>query len=122
MTEEPAATTAVGSRQRIFSAVFPNSINDEERYIDAFVRDHSDAVEVEKCIPRVEEFIADFDDFIYTIEQPIISTGPYAQYQVMRMASKSVAAFLDGQGADEMMAGYVPYYFVYLRQLLSRHQ
>ena len=26
---------------------------------------------------------------------------------------------LDGQGADEMMAGYLPYYFVYLRQLLS---
>ncbi|MCL2151319.1 MAG: asparagine synthase-related protein, partial [Coriobacteriia bacterium] len=120
MAEDPASTTAIGDRQRIFSAVFPNSLNDEERYIDAFIRDHSDAVEVYKCAPQVNEFTEDFDDFIYTIEQPIISTGPYAQYQVMRLASTHVRAFLDGQGADEMMAGYVPYYFVYLRQLLSR--
>ena len=27
---------------------------------------------------------------------------------------------LDGQGADEMMAGYIPYYFVYLRQLRAQ--
>ena len=35
----------------------------------------------------------------------------------MREATKHVTVLLDGQGADEMMAGYIPYYFVYLRQL-----
>src|SRR5699024_12199037 len=50
-------------------------------------------------------------------EEPIISTGPYAQYAVMREASEHVTVLLDGQGADEMMAGYNPYFYVYLRQL-----
>jgi asparagine synthase (glutamine-hydrolysing) len=35
----------------------------------------------------------------------------------MQEAQGHVRALLDGQGADEMMAGYYPYYFVYLRQL-----
>jgi asparagine synthase (glutamine-hydrolysing) len=39
---------------------------------------------------------------------------------VMREATKHVTVLLDGQGADEMMAGYIPYYFVYLRQLRAR--
>ena len=56
-------------------------------------------------------------DFVRTQEEPIISTGPYAQYAVMREASQHVTVLLDGQGADEMMAGYNPYFYVYLRQL-----
>jgi len=120
MEHDKASSNAVGKMQNVFSAVFPNSINDEEQYIDAFVRDHADTVAVHKIIPKAEEFVADFYDFIYTQEMPIISTGPYAQYQVMRMASQTVKVLLDGQGADEMMAGYVPYYFVYLQQLLRR--
>ena len=35
----------------------------------------------------------------------------------MQEAAKHVTVLLDGQGADEMMAGYLPYYFVYLNQL-----
>ena len=35
----------------------------------------------------------------------------------MREASKYVTVLLDGQGADEMMAGYNPHFIVYLRQL-----
>jgi asparagine synthase (glutamine-hydrolysing) len=35
----------------------------------------------------------------------------------MEEAHKHVTVLLDGQGADEMLAGYYPYYFVYLRQL-----
>ena len=35
----------------------------------------------------------------------------------MQEAHKYVTVVLDGQGADEMMAGYLPYYFVYLNQL-----
>ena len=54
-------------------------------------------------------------DFVRTQEEPLISSGPYAQYQVMREATKHVTVLLDGQGADEMMAGYIPYYFVYLK-------
>lgn len=108
---------SVGARQNTFSAVFPDSINDEEKYVDAFLEQYGDRITPHKIQPKAEHFVADLVDFIRTQEEPIVSTGPYAQYQVMREASQHVTVLLDGQGADEMMAGYIPYYFVYLKQL-----
>jgi len=111
------AVRSVGSKQNTFSAIFPGSINDEERYVDAAIAKLKTKVMAHKVKPTADEFFQDLTDFIKTQEEPIISTGPYAQYQVMRLASGNVKVLLDGQGADEMMAGYIPYYFVYLRQL-----
>ena len=109
--------SAVGSRQNTFSAVFPNSSNDEEAYVDKLLSDNAGQITAHKIHPKPEAFLEDLHDFVRTQEEPIISTGPYAQYAVMREASKHVTVLLDGQGADEMMAGYNPYFYVYLRQL-----
>ena len=114
------STRAVGTRQNTFSAVFPGSINDEERYVDDVLEICTGHVDAHKILPTADEFKADLLDFIRTQEEPLISSGPYAQFQVMREATKHVTVLLDGQGADEMMAGYIPYYFVYLRQLRAQ--
>ncbi|WP_114855277.1 asparagine synthase (glutamine-hydrolyzing) [Brachybacterium sp. YJGR34] len=111
---------AVGSRQNTFSAVFPNSSNDEERYVDALLEDNAGQITAHKITPQPDAFLQDLHDFVRTQEEPIISTGPYAQYAVMREASEHVTVLLDGQGADEMMAGYNPYFYVYLRQLRAQ--
>ncbi|HZE39097.1 MAG TPA: asparagine synthase (glutamine-hydrolyzing) [Stackebrandtia sp.] len=108
---------SLGERQRTFSAVFPGELNDEERYVDAVAEGRTDALTVHKVHPTPERFLADLRDFVRTQEEPVISTGPYAQYCVMREASEHVTVMMDGQGADEMMAGYVPYYMVHMRQL-----
>ncbi|HEX6469584.1 MAG TPA: asparagine synthase (glutamine-hydrolyzing) [Streptosporangiaceae bacterium] len=110
------ATSAVGTAQETFSAVFPGECNDEERYVDAVAHGCVD-LRVHKVHPKVEEFVSDLIDFVRTQEEPVVSTGPYAQYCVMRAASKHVTVMLDGQGADELMAGYLPYFRVYIRQL-----
>lgn len=120
MQEHAAATDSLGATQQTFSAVFPNSINDEEKYADAVLDTCQGNVTAHKILPKADEFSTDLEDFIRTQEEPIISSGPYAQYRVMQEASKHVTVLLDGQGADEMMAGYVPYYFAYLRQLKTR--
>ncbi|MDR3053533.1 MAG: hypothetical protein LBU48_06710 [Coriobacteriales bacterium] len=120
MRDEPQATVAVGAVQQAFSAVFPHSVNDEERYIDAVANRYPQTLRVHKVAPKPEEFLEDLHDFIRTQEEPLISTGPYAQYRVTRAASSQVKVLLDGEGADEMLAGYVPYYLVYFRQLLAR--
>ncbi|WP_394937753.1 asparagine synthase (glutamine-hydrolyzing) [Psychromicrobium sp. YIM B11713] len=122
MQEQAAATDSLGGSQQTFSAVFPNSINDEEKYADAVLELCQGKVTSHKILPKPAEFEADLLDFVRTQEEPIISSGPYAQYQVMREASKHVTVLLDGQGADEMMAGYIPYYFAYLRQLKKNGQ
>lgn len=117
MQENAEATDSLGANQNTFSAVFPNSINDEEHYADAAIAKCSGNITAHKILPKPGEFAEDLDDFVRTMEEPIISSGPYAQYCVMKEASKHVTVLLDGQGADEMMAGYIPYYFAYLRQL-----
>lgn len=109
-------TESLGRTQKAYSAVFPGSVNDEEKYIEALMKKTKNVDSI-KIYPKPEEFFEEIEDFIKYQEEPTISTGPYAQYKVMERAHKDVTVLLDGQGADEMMAGYLPYYFVYLRQL-----
>ncbi|MDC5696965.1 asparagine synthase (glutamine-hydrolyzing) [Intrasporangium calvum] len=120
INEGDRTTESVGQQQNTFSAVFPGSINDEERYVDDVLEICKGHVDGRKITPTPTEFKEDLVDFVRTQEEPLISSGPYAQYQVMREATKYVTVLLDGQGADEMMAGYIPYYFVYLRQLRAQ--
>lgn len=108
---------SLGNKQNTFSAVFPGSSNDEEKYIDSLIKNIKTDVQVHKIYPKPEEFFNDIQDFVRTQEEPTISTGPYAQYKVMQKAHEYVTVLLDGQGSDEMMAGYLPYYFVYLKEL-----
>jgi asparagine synthase (glutamine-hydrolysing) len=117
MAADEEAARSVGARQNTFSAIFPGSINDEEKYVDAAAEACGDTLKVHKVTPTADEFKLDIADFVRTQEEPLISSGPYAQYQVMRAAAEHVTVLLDGQGADETMAGYVPYYLVYLRSL-----
>lgn len=117
LSEKDTAANSVGVSQNTFSAVFPGSINDEEKYIDAVLEKAKGHIASHKVYPTADSFAADLEDFVHTQEEPTISTGPYAQYKVMEEARNHVTVLLDGQGADEMLAGYYPYYFVYLRQL-----
>ena len=119
LKEKVREAESVGKIQNTFSAVFPGGSNDEERYVDKLKTQMSN-VKIHKVYPKPEEFFKEMEDFIRTQEEPTISTGPYAQYKVMQEAHKYVTVLLDGQGADEMLAGYLPYYFVYLRQLIKR--
>ncbi|HEU5144270.1 MAG TPA: asparagine synthase (glutamine-hydrolyzing) [Dermatophilaceae bacterium] len=120
INEGDKTTESVGAQQNTFSAVFTGSINDEERYVDDVLEICKGNIAAHKIRPTADEFKKDLLDFVRTQEEPLISSGPYAQYQVMREARNHVTVLLDGQGADEMMAGYVPYYFVYLRQLRAQ--
>jgi asparagine synthase (glutamine-hydrolysing) len=120
MQEDKASTKSVGTRQNTFSAIFPGSQNDEEKYVDSLLEKVGNTVTAHKIKPDADAFVKDLEDFIRTQEEPLISTGPYAQYKVMQEATNHVTVLLDGQGADETMAGYIPYYFVYLKQLKAR--
>ncbi|MFM6850731.1 MAG: asparagine synthase (glutamine-hydrolyzing) [Terrabacter sp.] len=120
LSEARGTTEAVGPRQRTFSAVFPGYRNDEERYVDAAVGACTQGVASHKTRPTSDEFLHDIADFVRAQEEPVISMGPYAQYRVMRDASEHVTVMLDGQGADELLAGYVPQLVVHLRDLMTR--
>lgn len=120
LIDKSSQAKSIGAVQKTFSAVFPQETNDEEKYIDCVI-DNSKNIKSYKVYPNVNDFHKDLIDFVRTQEEPTISTGPYAQYLVMNKAKEEVTVLLDGQGADEMLAGYLPYYLVYLRQLIKNH-
>jgi asparagine synthase (glutamine-hydrolysing) len=91
--------------QRTFSARFHSRAHDEGAFIDHLVREvdaDAHAVWVEP-----ERFADEFSALQWHQEEPIASASPFAQYQVMRLArTHGTTVLLDGQGADEILAGY----------------
>ncbi len=70
--------------------------------------------------PDASSLKNDLHEFIIAHGEPIPATGPYAQYKVMKLAKNNVVVTLDGQGADEMLAGY-PYFFgYYFKELIKK--
>jgi asparagine synthase (glutamine-hydrolysing) len=56
-------------------------------------------------------------------EEPVGGFGVYSQYCVARLAhAQGIKVLLDGQGADEQLAGYRKFILVYLRQLFKAHR
>ncbi|HVK12469.1 MAG TPA: asparagine synthase (glutamine-hydrolyzing) [Gemmataceae bacterium] len=67
------------------------------------------------------DLAADLDALIGVQDEPFGSTSIYAQYRVFRRAAESgVKVMLDGQGADEMLAGYDGYFAARVGSLLGR--
>jgi asparagine synthase (glutamine-hydrolysing) len=57
--------------------------------------------------PSLEEFLKEADTLVYSQDTPIWDTSTFAQYKVMELAKLSgIKVVLDGQGADELFAGY----------------
>lgn len=70
-----------------------------------------------------ENFYQDLDDLILSQGEPFGSTGIYAQYRVFKEAKENnVTVMLDGQGSDELFAGYHGYPENRLRSLIERHE
>jgi asparagine synthase (glutamine-hydrolysing) len=111
---------SMGDRLKTFSAIFDNDPIDERDYIRA-VLDATDA-EGSFVRPSSEEFVNELPRVVWYADEPMVSTGPYAQWCVMRLAAGKVKVLLDGQGGDELLAGYTPYHVVYLRELLRRRR
>lgn len=102
-----------------FSSVYPGFERDESYYIDKQVERLS--IKNKKNNPAAEDLKSDIEDYIYYQEEPTRSTSQYSQYCVMKLAGKNnYKVLLDGQGSDEMLAGY-PYFFgYYFYELLKK--
>jgi asparagine synthase (glutamine-hydrolysing) len=56
-------------------------------------------------------------------EEPFVSSSVLAQYKVYEAAKqKGISVLLDGQGADEVLAGYHKYYQWYWRELYAKRK
>ncbi len=102
--------------QNTFSARFKDFNKDEGNFIQQ-VNDKTRA-SYHFTWPDEQGFINDFDDLLYYQDEPFPSASIYAQYCVMKKAKEAnVTVLLDGQGADEILAGYEYYLQTYLNGL-----
>lgn len=105
-----------GGRLKVFTASFNDEKVDESKWA-AQVVDRTGA-DWKRTFPSSAELLKDLSDLIYCQDVPIWSTSTYAQYRVMKLAKENgVTVVLDGQGGDELFAGYDPYYLSYWQQL-----
>lgn len=105
--------------QRTFSARFRSPRHDEGQYIARLTGTLD--VDAHDVWVEPEGFLEDFAKLQYHQEEPIASTSPYAQWLVMRLARENqTTVLLDGQGADELLAGYSQAHGMFLAHWLRR--
>jgi asparagine synthase (glutamine-hydrolysing) len=107
-------------RQMTFSSVYPDPASaaiDESRYIELL----AETLEVESrtVTPRVEQVIDEYDSMIYAMDTPPDGTCMSGWFTFKLVACSPVSVTLEGQGADELLAGYVAYHGYWLAH--ARH-
>ena len=104
---------------KTFSFIARGSPLSEESWVDqvnTFV-----GAEAHKIVVQPEDLARDLEDMIRAQGEPFGSTSIYAQYRVFETAkAQGVTVTLDGQGADEMLAGYSGYPGQRLHSLIDK--
>lgn len=101
-----------------FSAVYkPGDKGDES----AFLREYDSLIKNSHLArPDAHSFLQDMDKFVETLQEPVPGTSAYAEYKVYELAKKHVTVILNGQGADEEMAGYLYFSGFYYKELFRK--
>ena len=107
------------ARQRTFSARSSDPRYDEGRFIEAVVS--ATAVRNLQVTPSLESLFEALPELTWHQDEPFGSTSIYAQWHVFALAARhGVKVMLDGQGADEQLAGYQSFYAARLSGLLRQ--
>lgn len=105
--------------QRTFSARSEVERFDEGPFISEVVK--ANGVENHEVTPGLEGVFDVLDRLTWHQDEPFGSTSIYAQWHVFQLAaSHGVKVMLDGQGADEQLAGYHGYFGPHFADLLRR--
>jgi len=98
------------------SSCFGDKRYDEQEYIDE-VNKQIDA-DAHKIYPDIKQLFNVLQDLIWHQDEPFGSTSIFAQWSVFEEAKKNkFKVMLDGQGADEQLAGYPLFYITYFSEL-----
>ena len=95
----------VSSLQKTFSACADVKRFDEREWIDRVVNETG--VDAHYIYPKLDQLFEEVAAITWHQDEPFGSTSIYAQWHVFRAAAENgVTVMLDGQGADEQLAGY----------------
>jgi asparagine synthase (glutamine-hydrolysing) len=107
-----------GGRMNSFSAVYPVKGLDETRFVD-IVSTQFNTIQ-HKITPDPDRFLERMQRITWHQDIPTAGASVYTQNFVMQLAHGNVTVLLDGQGADELFAGYLGH-VVYHLSALRKH-
>ena len=106
---------------KCFTAIFPGFEKNEE----AYAKQVASVFKMQQYMvsASADGMAHDFKKLMHHQEEPFGSAGIYAQYKVYELAAKNnIKSMLDGQGADEILAGYHKYYKWYWQELFRKRK
>lgn len=93
------------TRQATVTACYEDEKYDEWQYAEAVIN-QSHAIPY-RIWPSFEKLQEDFDKLLWHMDEPFGSTSQFSQWCVFQGAAEAgLKVMLDGQGADEQLAGY----------------
>lgn len=103
------------------SSCFEDKCYDEREYIHEVIK--KTGIKSFQVFPKGEELFEKADELIWHMDEPFGSTSVFAQWEVFRCAKEhGLTVMLDGQGADEQLAGYSGFYSVIFANCLKKFQ
>jgi asparagine synthase (glutamine-hydrolysing) len=108
-------------KQETVSSCFDERDFDERQYIDEVIK--KTQATSHRVFPKFSDLPLILDKLTWHQDEPFGSTSFFAQWHVFRTArEKNIIVMLDGQGADEALAGYYPFFSPFLANLVSTFQ
>jgi asparagine synthase (glutamine-hydrolysing) len=103
---------------RTFSVTYPGTRHDEDHFIQDFLR-FRENLEPHVSTPDGRDVVDVMQRTVWHHDEPTWGPAVYSWWHVMQCAQQgNVTVILNGQGADELLAGYPVYQPTFLRQLL----
>ena len=118
---EISSSSQLNGELNSFSAIFPGFEKDESVFAAKVAekfgsKQHTVAI-------TADDLVNDWTQFLHHQEEPAGSASAYAQFRVFKLAKEmGVTVLLDGQGADETLAGYSKYYKWYWQELFQKRR
>jgi asparagine synthase (glutamine-hydrolysing) len=107
--------------QCTFSSHFEEEEANELEYMQEVIA--ATGVHANFVYPASDDILRELERVIWHQEEPFGSTSIFAQWSVFKLVNQNhIKVMLDGQGADEVLAGYVGLYPLYFDQLRAKRQ
>jgi asparagine synthase (glutamine-hydrolysing) len=109
-----------GEPMQCFSLRYEGSRQDESHFAAAAAAARGDRLALTWVEPTGDDLLGTMARIVWHHDGPMRVRGRLGQWAVMEQASRHVKVVLDGQGGDELLAGYSSYVFPYLVDRLRR--
>ena len=115
-----AATSCINN-SKTFSVVSNDKNSSEEKFIDLLVKEKG--ICNSKFFIKHDDIIKNLDKVIYHQDEPFPTLSIVAQYSILEQIKKqtNIKVVLSGQGGDEVLMGYLKYYYFYLIKLTNKN-